>query len=185
MTRSPSSSGDARSVGVDYIVVGVDASPLRVGWAIMLGPRLLDCGTWFVKQDEPIASRKQLWKDLRDNLRGLERASRQDVRIIGIEAPYVGPNRQGTLNHARNIGQQEAFAQSSFPYAEQRLIQPSEWRRALGLPPRGKVAPMDYALRLMKTNHIIDEDTSWIDQDTADAICIADATRLIIEAEED
>lgn len=180
MTRSPSSSGDARSVGVDYLVVGVDASPLRVGWAIMLGPRLLDCGTWFVKQDEPIASRKQLWKDLRDNLRGYERHTHRDVRIIAIEAPFVGPNRQGSLSHARNIGQQEAFAHSSFPYAEQRLIQPTEWRRALGLPMRGKAPAMGHASSLVA----YEPGEGIIDQDTADAICIADATRLILAAEE-
>ena len=178
---SRSSSRDARSVGADYLVVGVDASPLRVGWAIMLGAALLDCGTWFVKQDEPIASRKQLWRDLRDNVRGYERHTRRDVRIIGIEAPFVGPNRQGSLAHARNIGQQEAFAYTSFPYAEQRLIQPSEWRRMLGLPMRGKLAAMTHAETLIA----YEPGEGTIDQDTADAICIADATRRIIEAEEE
>ena len=177
---SRSSSRDARSVGVDYLVVGVDASPLRVGWAIMLGPRLIDSGTWFVARDEPIASRKQLWKDLRDNLRSVERDANQDVRIIGIEAPYVGPNRQGTLAHARNIGQQEAFAYTSFPYAEQRLIHPSEWRRALGLPMRGKAPAMEHASSFVA----YEPGEGIIDQDTADAICIADATRLILAAEE-
>lgn len=182
---SRSSSRDARSVGADYLVVGVDASPLRVGWAIMLGPRLVDCGTWFVERDEPIASRKRLWRDLRDNLRSVERDAHRDVHTISIEAPYVGPNRQGTLNHARNIGQQEAFAYTSFPYAEQRLVQPAEWRRILALPPRGKIAPMDYAISILRRDGHADYDDGYLDQDTADAICIADATRIIVAAEEE
>ena len=95
------------------------------------------------------------------------------AREVGIEAPYVGPNRQGSLNHARNIGQAEAWMFSSFPYAEQIIVQPAAWRRAIGIAPKGKVAPRLYA----ETRW--DEDV-W-QQDTADAICIVDALPTLEE----
>jgi hypothetical protein len=153
--------------GPPIIRVGLDASPLRIGWAISVGGTIECAGTFHVSRDAPLPARRAFYRGIRDELRRLEELHGSDLRTIGIEAPYVGPNRQGSLRHARNIGQAEAWMFSSFPYAEQLIVQPAAWRRALGLPARGKDAPFAYA------------QTAWdgviSEQDTADAICIVDA----------
>lgn len=153
--------------GPPIIRVGLDASPLRIGYAISVGRTIVQAATFHVDRDAPLAARRGFYRMIRDEVRQLEERHGSDLRTIGIEAPYVGPNRQGSLNHARNIGQAEAWMFSSFPYAEQLIIQPAAWRRAIGLPTRGKDAPLAYA------------ETAWdgaiAEQDTADAICIVDA----------
>ena len=156
--------------GPPIIRVGLDASPLRIGYAISAGGAIVQASTFHVDRDAPLAARRGFYRMIRDEVRQLEERHGSDLRTIGIEAPYVGPNRQGSLNHARNIGQAEAWMFSSFPYAEQLIIQPAAWRRALGLPARGKDAPLVYARR---TYSDVDE------QDTADAICIVDALAIL------
>ena len=149
--------------GPPIIRVGLDASPLRIGYAVSVGGTIADAGTFHTPPGGWLRDRRAFFLDLRDTIRRHEERHRMDLRTIGIEAPYVGPNRQGSLNHARNIGQAEAWMFSSFPYAEQIIVQPAAWRKALGLPARGKEAAMLYAQR----TH-----TDVNDQDTADAICI-------------
>ena len=159
--------------GPPIIRVGLDASPLRIGYAISVGRTIVQAATFHVDRDAPLAARRGFYRMIRDEVRHLEERHGSDLRTIGIEAPYVGPNRQGSLNHARNIGQAEAWMFSSFPYAEQIIVQPAAWRRAIGIAPKGKVAPRLYA------------ETRWDDdvwkQDTADAICIVDALPTLEE----
>ena len=120
-----------------------------------------------------------MWRSIRDEIRQLEREHRTDLAAVGIEAPYIGPNRMGSLNHARNIGHHEAFAHLSFPYAPQLLIYPAEWRRLLGLPGKGKEAPYAYAeaelAHAQRVRGYARGTADPIDQDSADAICIAKA----------
>ena len=157
--------------GPPIIRVGLDASPLRIGYAISAGGTIVQASTFHVSRDAPLAARRAFYRMIRDEVRQLEERHGSDLRTIGIEAPFVGPNRQGSLNHARNIGQAEAWMFSSFPYAEQIIIQPASWRRVLGIAPKGKAAPWLYA------------DTAWDgvigEQDTADAICIVDALPIL------
>ena len=159
--------------GPPIIRVGLDASPLRIGYAISVGRTIVQASTFHVSRDAPLAARRGFYRMIRDEVRQLEERHASDLRTIGIEAPYVGPNRQGSLNHARNIGQAEAWMFSSFPYAEQIVVQPAAWRRAIGIAPKGKAAPWLYA------------DTAWDgvigEQDTADAICIVDALPTLEE----
>jgi hypothetical protein len=159
--------------GPPIIRVGLDASPLRIGWAISVSRTVVDAGTFHTPPGGWLRDRRAFFLELRDMIRRHEERHRIDLRTIGIEAPYVGPNRQGSLRHARNIGQAEAWMFSSFPYAEQLIVQPAAWRRAIGIAPKGKVAPRLYA----ETRW--DEDV-W-EQDTADAICIVDALPMLEE----
>lgn len=158
--------------GPPIIRVGLDASPLRIGWAISLGGAIHCAGTFHVSRDAPLPARRTFYRGIRDDLRRLEELHGSDLRTIGIEAPYVGPNRQGSLRHARNIGQAEAWMFSSFPYAEQIIVPPTAWRKALALPVRGKQAPMLYAQRTYN---------DVANQDAADAICIVKALPMLEE----
>jgi hypothetical protein len=174
-TTSRSSSRESR--GIQPIIrLGLDASPLRIGWCILVDDIIDSYGTTHIPRKAAVMERREFWRIIRDRLRQLERQHHTDVRTIGIEAPYVGPNRMGSLNHARNIGQQEALAHTSFPYATQRLIMPAEWRRALGLSTRGKIEPYAHANKMIDYSHSArsyQADYPDLDQDAADAICIA------------
>jgi Holliday junction resolvasome RuvABC endonuclease subunit len=166
-----SSSRATASVDPDILIrVGIDASHKRTGWAIAVGARIVHYGTHLVDLDAPIHNRRAYWKDLRDTLRQMERHERLDVHAIGIEAPWLGPNRQGSIQHARVIGMHEALATASFPYASLSLIQPQTWRSACGLPRSGKEPAMRYAEAALRgSGHGADAE---VDQDAADAICI-------------
>ena len=157
--------------GLPIIRVGLDASPLRIGYAISVDRTIVQAATFHIDRGAPLAARRGFYRMIRDEVRQLEERHASDLRTIGIEAPYVGPNRQGSLNHARNIGQAEAWMFSSFPYARQLIIQSTSWRRALRLPGRGKDAPFAYAATAW--DGVIDE------QDTADAICIVNALPIL------
>lgn len=169
MTHPPSSSGGDDIHADELIRVGVDASHRRTGWAIAIGPRIINYGTHHVDLTAAIKDRREYWRELRDTLRSIERTQRRDVYAIGIEAPWLGPNRQGSLQHARVVGMHEALANASFPYAEQHLVQPQSWRSACGLPRTGKEAPRAYAEAVLRGSSTSAE---RLDQDAADAICI-------------
>lgn len=177
MSDSQVSSGVRVDAGP--LVVGIDASHKRVGYCISRNLWIEAFGTWHIDANAPIRSRKDLWKELRDQIRNMERVYGTELRVVGIEAPYIGVNRQTALQHARTIGMMEAFAYTSFPYARIELIQPRSWRAALGLKGTGKQDPFDYATRELNTQHSdlsYREPSGWahtLDQDAADAICIA------------
>lgn len=182
MTDSRSSSREGWGVH-PIIRVGLDASPRRIGWAILVDDVVSRFGTQHVKRTGELIERKSAWQRILDNLRVVEDRQKRDVWAIGIEAPYLGPNRQGSLNHARTIGQLQAFALASRPGAEHLLVQPSEWRSAIGVKMTGKAAPFEYANRCLDYSQTaLDYQSSlWpdLDQDAADAICIAHAVRNI------
>ena len=105
------------------------------------------------------------------------------MSAIVIEDAWLGPNRQGSLNHARCIGHAEAFAIQSFPYALIERVMPQSYRALLCLPRKGKEPLMSYARTIIDMAHSDNAYTTpsgWnepLDQDTADAICIAYAAQ--------
>jgi Holliday junction resolvasome RuvABC endonuclease subunit len=160
------------SESLDILTLGVDASPLRIGWAIQHAGIILACDTWHVDRDDDIRSRREAWRSIRDHIRTAERHLDRDLSIIAIEDAYLGPNKKGSLNLARTIGHVEAFAYTAFPYAEQLRIPNATWRRALGLNRTGKAPSLSAARSILNDNLLTD-------QDTADAICIAVAAAYL------
>ena len=170
--------------GVHPIIrVGLDASPRRIGWAILVDDIVTRFGTEHVEKRGELLERKAAWQRILDNIRVVEDRHKRDSWSITIEAPYLGPNRQGSLNHARTIGQIQAFALASRPGSEHMLVQPAEWRSAIGVKMTGKDAPLEYANKCLDYSQAaLDYQTAiWpeLDQDAADAICIAHAARNI------
>ena len=168
------------------IRVGLDASPLRIGYAITTDHALAAFGTIRLSASDRIDQRREAWIAIRQEIRIIETRYRGELRQVGIEAPYVGPNRQGTLQHARTIGHHEAFAYLSFPDAEHHLIQPQSWRAALGLKRMGKEEPRAYATKCLDEYQAARSYEAGtleitIDQDTADAICIVKALAILQE----
>ena len=151
-------------VDPDFLTVGIDASPKRIGWAIQHAGRIILADTWHVDPAADIRSRREGWTTIRDAIRHAEREHHRDLHRIGIEDSYLGPNKRGSLNLARTIGHVEAWAFVSYPYARIDRIAAASWRSLCDLPGRGKEAPLAYAQELH---------TRLTSQDTADAICIA------------
>lgn len=167
--------------GVGALLLGVDASHRRVGYAISADGIIVAYNTWHVDTTDDIADRARLWTSLRDEIRTLEAAHKADLLHVGIEDAYMGPNRRVGLQHARTIGQMEALAHKSFPDATQERIPAASWRKTLGIEQRGKTAPMREARRILDESHSslnYAAPSGWCnvtDQDMADAICIVTA----------
>ena len=98
--------GEARS----GIIIGLDTSLLRTAYAIIRDDELLAFSTIFTQ--EGLADRRDAWKMIRDEARRIERITHEQTRAIVIEDAWLGPNRQGSLNHARCIGHAEALSAS-------------------------------------------------------------------------
>lgn len=163
------------------IIVGIDTSLLRTAYAITHGTHLLAFAT--IKTKEGLADRREAWKQIRDEARRIERITHKHVGAVVIEDAWLGPNRQGSLNHARCVGHAEAFALTSFPYALIERVMPQSYRRLLCLPNKGKEPLMSFAKRIIDTAHSdygYTAPSGWsdeLDQDSADAICIAYAAQ--------
>ena len=169
--------GEARS----GIIIGLDTSLLRTAYAIIVDGELLAFGTIHTK--EGLADRRDAWKTIRDEARRIERITHSHTRAVVIEDAWLGPNRLGSLNHARCVGHAEAFALQAFPYAMIERVMPQSWRALLNLPKKGKEGAMRYSERVCE---ISNKHSGWadkLDQDSADAICIAYAARAAYSAD--
>jgi hypothetical protein len=169
--------GEARS----GIIIGLDTSLLRTAYAIIVDDELLAFGTIHTK--EGLADRRDAWKTIRDEARRIERITHTHTRAVVIEDAWLGPNRLGSLNHARCVGHAEAFAIHAFPYALIERVMPQSWRALLNLPKKGKEGAMRYSERVCE---ISNRQSGWageLDQDSADAICIAYAAREAYSAD--
>ena len=163
------------------IIIAIDTSLLRTAYAITHDADLIAFKTIHTK--DGLEDRRDAWKTIRDEARRIERITHDQVGAIVIEDAWLGPNRQGSLNHARCIGHAEAFAIQSFPYALIERVMPQSYRALLCLPRKGKDPLMSYARTIIDMAHSDNAYTTpsgWnepLDQDTADAICIAYAAQ--------
>jgi hypothetical protein len=166
------------------ILVGLDASPRRIGWCVLVDDVVTRFGTEHVSRTGELLERRAAWNRILNHIRIVEDSYKRDASAITIEAPYLGPNRQGSLNHARTIGQMQAFALASRPGAEHTLMQPTEWRKLVSIKMRGKTAAYEYANQCLNYSEgaLSYQTAIWpdLDQDAADAICIAYATRMML-----
>jgi hypothetical protein len=163
--------GEARS----GITIGLDTSLLRTAYAIIVDDELVSFGT--IHTREGLADRRDAWKLIRDEARRLERITHSHTRAVVIEDAWLGPNRLGSLNHARCVGHAEAFALQAFPYAMIERVMPQSWRALLNLPKKGKEGAMRYSERVCEISNKRSGWSDELDQDSADAICIAYAAR--------
>lgn len=155
--------------------LGLDVSPLRIGWAVIHinnttddGHELLDHGVIIFDKDEWVTP----------GLRADEMEKIADkhptISHIGIEAVFVGPNKLGSIRAAYAVGQLEAICEAAWPDAEQKILTATQWRSACGIRQGGKEPVMEWALAYCKEN---DSDRPE-NQDAADAIAIAYATAV-------
>ncbi len=122
------------------MILGIDAAQRVTGWALLDDEeRLVTTGTIVVAgKDE---DRRRAFGAVHDELVSIGRlATARDIDVVGVfvEAPFAGPSRKVTVDHARWVGNVEAIAWTTFGHALIEVIQPREWRQVLGISAAGK-----------------------------------------------
>jgi hypothetical protein len=157
--------------GVHTVVIGLDASPLRIGYAIMVlqTGELLKSGTMHVSNTgDDLRNRQAAWRHIMAEANRVTDSSL--IVCVGLEEAYVRFKRQAILS-ALTIGNLEAFALRSYPWILVHRLQPTEWRKLIGIKQGGKEAPLAYAQTVKP---------GLLDQDEADAICITRALCQVV-----
>ena len=142
--------------------LGLDVSPLRIGWAIVTDDTCEDNGVITFPNDEWITPgmRAEAIEDKLEN---------HKVDRIGLEAVFVGPNKLGSIRAAMALGQVESICDYLWPDASQRVLTAAQWRRLAGVPSGGKASVMEWAQARCRKHKA----PQPVNQDAADAIAIA------------
>lgn len=148
--------------------LGLDVSPLRIGWAVYTDQTLTDHGVILFPSSEWITPgmRASALEDAFNEHDNFDR--------IGLEAVFVGPNKLGSIRAAMALGQIESISDYLWPDAKQKVLTAAQWRSACGIQQGGKQPVWEWAVN--KT--IEDHSHAPTNQDAADAIAIAYATTL-------
>lgn len=152
------------------LILGVDASPRRIGWALIdyeVGD-LVDAGVEKTLAGDDLRNRRIAVRRIASTAR-----NRGDVFAVFVEDAYAGPNRRGTIDHATTVGNVEAFMLERWPRILVARIAPSSWRSLLGIARTGKAGPLEYA-------EAREPERRFLFQDEADALCIAVAGHALI-----
>ena len=146
--------------------LGLDVSPLRIGWAVIGENCLLeDHGTITFPPKEWVTP----------GMRAAAIEDALDERLIdrvGMEAVFVGPNKLGSIRAAMALGQVESICDYLWPDADQKILTAAQWRSHCGIEQGGKEPVMRWASDLCNDSDVGLPET----QDAADAIAIAFAT---------
>lgn len=158
------------------MILGIDAAQRVTGWALIDDEEnLVETGTVVI--DGKDEDRRRAFSAVRDELVSIGRmADARDVDVVGVfvEAPFAGPSRRVTVDHARWVGNVEALAWRVFRYALVEVIQPREWRQALGITGAGKPPVTAFAVSRWP-------ELAGRTQDERDAACIALAALRKVE----
>lgn len=163
------------------LVIGLDVSPLRIGWALVSYEtgEAINAGCQIVAANDDLRARREAFREVARTADGLG-----DVGAVILEDAYAGPNRAGTIRHALAIGNVEAFAAARWPDVLVDRLGAAAWRSQLSLEQRGKEAPLEYA-RAVWSADVGGELGACVakarhEQDAADALCIAKAGHGIV-----
>jgi len=152
--------------------LGLDVSPLRIGWAVVEAEDddayVTDHGVIIFDSKEWVTPgmRSDKLEDLSDN--------HTSIDMIGLEAVFVGPNKLGSIRAAMALGQVESICDYLWPDAEQKILTATQWRSACGIKQGGKESVLEWALAACAEAGVDDPEN----QDAADAIAIATATMV-------
>ena len=150
------------------VIVGLDVSERRIGYAIANYDTgtIVETGVMHTPAGDDLNTRVQAWHSI-------SHAANQtgDIELVLIEAPWSGPNRQGSIRGAMSVGNLAGIAASRLGRNVLiDTIQPAQWRALCGIPTRGKTPVMEWATQLLGRR---------VTQDEADATGIATAAHHI------
>lgn len=154
--------------------LGLDVSPLRIGWAIIASKEVRKHGTIVFESNEWVTPGMR--SDALEDALGEEKIDR-----IGLEAVFVGPNRLGSIRAAMALGQVESIADYLWPDAKQKVLTAAQWRKLADVPPGGKASVMEYAEDVCDAHEV--ERPGM--QDAADAIAIGIAADSWFDSQDD
>jgi Holliday junction resolvasome RuvABC endonuclease subunit len=145
------------------VLLGLDVQKLRLGWAAVdledANPVACGCEDFETNGSLPWGVRRVIGH--------VEWTLRQhDIACVYVEAPYVGPNRQGALNHAMTIGQVVQACDRRWRVPVE-LVAVSEWKQLCGL--SGNATKEQVAIEAVNVGFRSDS------QDALDAALIARA----------
>lgn len=161
------------------ILCGLDPSPLRIGWAAVD----LDTGAPIACSTEHLTKTDDGWLDPASVRMALASVlpdwkTLPEPSVIYIESGYIGPNRNGAARHCEALGQTVQAVNRRWPHAILQRITPAEWKQACGL--KGNADKRE----VIRRAHWFALQADWdyarcdalsMDQDAADALCIATA----------
>lgn len=145
--------------------LGLDVSPLRIGWAILEDTNLIAHGTIHFPPKEWVTPGARA-DEIEDAIGDYK------VTQIGAEAVFVGANRLGAVRAAMALGQVESICDYLWPDAPQKILTATQWRKLCDIQQGGKQPVMDWAVNYCEDHDLDLPDT----QDAADAIAIAFGT---------
>lgn len=149
-------------------IIGLDVSPLRIGWAYYADNKLEDHGVILFDSDEWITPGMRA-EAMEDTL-----AKYEGTNGVGMEAVFVGPNKLGSIRAAMALGQIESISDYLWPDAKQKVLTATQWRSACGIQQGGKQPVWEWATERTITDGVHAPEN----QDAADAIAIGHATCL-------
>ena len=150
------------------VIIGLDVSERRIGFAILEydSGACISTGVMHTPAGDDLNTRVQAWHTISHtaNLTG-------DIELVLIEAPWSGPNRQGSIRGAMAVGNLAGIAAMNLGRTILiDTIQPTQWRSLCGLPGRGKEPISQWATYILGRT---------VTQDEADALGIATAAHHI------
>lgn len=150
--------------------LGLDVSPLRIGWAV-ISDEFLDHGVIIFDKDEWVTPgmRSDALEDLSDKYPRID--------IVALEAVFVGPNKIGSIRAAMALGQVESICDYLWPDANQKILTATQWRSACELPMSGKAGVKSWAIATCIEAGV----HAPQNQDACDAIAIA--TAIMVRAD--
>ncbi len=150
------------------VIIGLDVSERRVGFAVVEydSGMCVSTGVMFTPAGDDLNTRVQAWHTISHTAN-----QTGDIELVLIEAPWSGPNRQGSIRGAMAVGNLAGIAAMSLGRTILvDTIQPAHWRSLCGLPGRGKEPVAEWATQALGRA---------VTQDEADALGIATAAHHI------
>ena len=150
------------------LIIGLDVSERRIGYAILNYDtgKCVETGVMRTPAGDDLNTRVQAWHSI-------SHAANQtgDIELVLIEAPWSGPNRQGSIRGAMAVGNLAGIAASRLGRnVLVDTIQPTQWRALCGISTRGKEPVMQWATNTLGRQ---------VTQDEADALGIATAAHQL------
>lgn len=153
--------------------LGLDVSPLRIGWAVYDTDTLQGHGTITFKPDDWVTPGMRA-DALEDTLDGYT------INQVAAEAVFVGVNKLGSIRAAMALGQVESICDYLWPDAPQKILTATQWRKLCDISQGGKQPVMEWASAKCDEHKQPAPGT----QDAADAIAIAYAAYLWFSGDE-
>lgn len=155
------------------LVLGLDVSPLRLGWGLVL----LDDGSYHASGHSDINLSHHEWHPERvaDAVDAIVHATRGgQVSVVGVELPWIRFPKNAFMA-GRAVQAAVGAARRRFREAAVYELQPGEWRKLAGLPNTGK-EPVALAAAALRPGALYPGDMS---QDEADGVMIAVAAQRL------